>query len=198
MYSWGNCWSTLPSRKVTSAVRSGSSSPGCGILSCAVSRPLSKTLVCFSLASKKPFWSYQLQPGKLVAARAAVVLHQSAAFVLELWIVHELGRRISSVGMAKRNQIAGDVTRLFDGQPQGGHHCGQLYLEQVFAVGRAVVVQIENERLIEFAVVLGAQVNTGDGVIGPCAFTRVVHPADQIIKIVLLAHAAEVGGKSSA
>jgi hypothetical protein len=50
----------------------------------------------------------------LMASGASVELHQGLALVLELGIIHEVGRRELHVRMPQGDQIAGDIARVFD------------------------------------------------------------------------------------
>src|SRR6266850_1225048 len=65
-------------------------------------------------------------------------------------------------------------------------------------VGAFAVVQIENIRQTFFLVIVGPDVFLFKGTIGARAFASVVHPANEVIVIVLFADASEIGGEGAA
>src|SRR5208282_6428148 len=65
----------------------------------------------------------------------------------------------------------------------------------MFAVGGAGVVQVKDEGLAEFRVVLRGQVRPSDRIVGAGALAGAVDPADQVIVVFLFADTGKIGGK---
>ena len=102
------------------------------------------------------------------------------------------------VGMFQGDEVTGDVARLLDAQAQAGHDGGLLHDELMAIIGAAGMCKIKDERHAVFGIVFGAKIALLERTVGARAFARVVHPAHQVIVIVLFAHAAEVRGERAA
>src|SRR5208282_3925054 len=133
--------------------------------------------------------------GNLVAAGAAVIANQGQALIAQLGIVHEGSGGIAGIGVLLGHQVAGDVAGFLNGKPEAGHDGGELDLQFMFAVGGAGVVQVKDEGLAEFRVVLRGQVLPSDRIVGAGALAGAVDPADQVIVVFLFADTGKIGGK---
>ena len=87
---------------------------------------------------------------------------------------------------------------ILDAQPQAGHDGGLLHDQFVAVVGAARMIEIEDERQVVLGVIFRAEIALLERAVGARALARVVHPADQVIVVVLFADAAQIGREGAA
>ena len=81
----------------------------------------------------------------LVAARAAVEANEKLSASFEFGIIQVGGRGIGGPIAAESHQVAGNIPRLLEGEPQARHGRHLLDDELVTVVGAPAVLEIEDE-----------------------------------------------------
>ena len=137
--------------------------------------------------------SFIFKARNLVTSRAPEVANPLFTFILQLGIVHEccFGIRRRFLFLL-RNQVTGDVLRVFNAQTQAGHYRHILNLQFMAIVRALTVLQIELIGKPLLRVILRANIFLLIWTIRACALARVMDPADKIIVIRLFANTSEI------
>src|SRR6266571_2397849 len=143
--------------------------------------------------------AFFLKAGNFMASGTAEVANPLFAFVFQIRIFHEGGIGIGGRSLfSQRDQIAGNVFGVLRRKPKAGHYGHILDLEFVAVVRAAAVIEVKNKGQALLFVVLGTDVLLFVGAIGTSALAGVVDPAHEVVVVILLTDASEIGRKGSA
>src|SRR6516225_7692623 len=126
------------------------------------------------------------------------ISNPSLSFFLQAGIVHE--RRIGigvSFLLPQCDQITCHVLRVLNRKPQAWHHRHVLYLQFMSVVGAPGVLQIKNERQALLFIIFRPDILLFIRTIRTRAFPSIVHPAHQIVVIVLLSDSRQIRREGS-
>src|SRR5947208_5322669 len=137
--------------------------------------------------------SFIFKARNLVTSRAPEVANPLFTFILQLGIVHEccFGIRRRFLFLL-RNQVTGDVLRVFNVQTQAGHYRHIMNLQFMAFIRSLAVLQTDLIVKPLLPVMLRANIFLLIWTIRACALARVMDPADKIIVIRLFANTSEI------